>query len=120
MGRQAAALRRHRRRRHERPGARRARARRGGDRPGPGRAVVTNIELDHHATYGSEDELVAAFGEFAGRAQQRIAWSDAPLDGDARRYGIEAGDLQAVDVELLPGGSRFTAAGVVVELRVPG
>src|SRR5437763_9485466 len=51
-------------------------------------AVVTNIELDHHATYGSEDELVAAFGEFAGRAQQRIAWSDAPLDGDARRYGI--------------------------------
>src|SRR4051812_1169316 len=70
-------------------------------------AVVTNIELDHHATYGSERELIDAFGEFAAKADARIAWAQAPLESDALRYGIGEGEFAATDVELLPGSSRF-------------
>src|SRR5436190_21981513 len=67
-------------------------------------AVVTNIELDHHATYASEAELLDAFGDFAAKATTRIAWADAPLDADARRYGLGEGDLHAARVELIAGG----------------
>ena len=31
-------------------------------------AVVTNVELDHHATYASEAELTAFFGEWLAAA----------------------------------------------------
>ena len=34
----------------------------------PDVAVVTSIELDHHATYRSTPELETAFGEFAAAA----------------------------------------------------
>ena len=91
----------------------------------PDVAVVTNIELDHHTTYASDAELVAAFDEFGERAGERIAWAQAPLAGEALRYGVGEGGFRAVDVELLPGGSRFRVArgggeDVAVELRVPG
>jgi UDP-N-acetylmuramate--alanine ligase len=100
----------------------------------PDVAVVTNVELDHHTTYASETELIAAFADFAAKSGALIAWADAPLDADGRRFGIGAGDLRALDVELLPGGSRFRVVsaalggarsaeadeGVAVELRVPG
>jgi UDP-N-acetylmuramate--alanine ligase len=67
-------------------------------------AVITNIELDHHTTYASEAELVAAFDEFAARAGTCI----------------REGDLAADDVELIPGGSRFQVGDVEVALSVPG
>jgi UDP-N-acetylmuramate--alanine ligase len=95
----------------------------------PGVAVVTNIELDHHTTYGSEAELTDAFEEFAATAGDRIAWTQAPLAADALRFGIEEGDFQAANVELLPGGSRFNVnvprmegsdPSTAVTLRVPG
>jgi UDP-N-acetylmuramate--alanine ligase len=86
----------------------------------PDVAVVTNIELDHHATYSSDAELAEAFQEFAAKAGTRIAWARAELEGDALLYGIGEGDLQAGDVELVPGGSRFRVRDVGVELRVPG
>src|SRR5436190_16673292 len=112
----------------------------------PDVAVVTNIELDHHTTYASETELVAAFDEFAAKAGSVIAWADASLAAATRRFGIRAVDtnpvkgvrplcegLFAEEVELTPGGSRFFVAGageagagvfdelrVPVELRVPG
>ena len=38
----------------------------------PDVAVITNIELDHHTTYASEDELIAAFDQFAGQSGQVI------------------------------------------------
>src|SRR3954467_11837837 len=63
-------------------------------------AVITNIELDHHTTYASEAELIDAFGEFAAKADARIAWAQAPLDCDALRYGIGEGEFAATDVEL--------------------
>jgi UDP-N-acetylmuramate--alanine ligase len=54
----------------------------------PDVAVVTNIELDHHTTYASEAELIAAFGEFAAKAGTVIAWEGAALAGDASRFGL--------------------------------
>jgi UDP-N-acetylmuramate--alanine ligase len=97
----------------------------------PDVAVVTNIELDHHTTYASEAELIAAFDEFAANSARVIAWQEARLAAGARRFGLDAGDLRAEAVELVPGGSRFRVVGaaasaspaetgVVVELRVPG
>src|SRR4051795_8970711 len=80
----------------------------------PDVAVITNIELDHHTTYASEAELVAAFEQFARGARSVIAWADAPLQVDARRYELPA------DVHLVAGGSHFEVDGVPVELSVPG
>ncbi|MBX5442148.1 MAG: UDP-N-acetylmuramate--L-alanine ligase, partial [Solirubrobacteraceae bacterium] len=65
-------------------------------------AVVTNVELDHHARWGSLEELQAAFAAFEARARRVVAWS-APGD-----------------VELAAGGSTFTWRGRTVRLAVPG
>jgi UDP-N-acetylmuramate--alanine ligase len=85
-------------------------------------AVVTNIELDHHATYGSLADLKATFAEFAAPAGLRVLGDDVELAGagDELHYGIDGGDLRARDVELRPLGARFTVGGVAVELNVPG
>src|SRR4051794_14314674 len=85
-------------------------------------AVVTNVELDHHSTYGSLGELEEAFEEFAAPAGVRILGPglDLPGQGSALSFGIEAGDVRAEDLELRPGGSRFRVEGALVELAVPG
>src|SRR2546423_3586653 len=85
-------------------------------------AVVTNIELDHHATYRSLGELEEAFDEFAAPAEVRVLGLgvELPGAGDAVRFGIDEGDLRAEDLELLPLGSRFAVDGATVELSVPG
>jgi UDP-N-acetylmuramate--alanine ligase len=83
-------------------------------------AVVTNVELDHHSTYATLSELEDAFAEFARPAALRILGPDVDLGAEALRFGIEAGDVRAGSVELLPGGSRFEVDGTPVELRVPG
>jgi UDP-N-acetylmuramate--alanine ligase len=44
-------------------------------------AVVTNIELDHHAAYGSEAELAAFFEEWLARAPTAVrGWELAPAE----------------------------------------
>jgi UDP-N-acetylmuramate--alanine ligase len=86
----------------------------------PALAVVTNVELDHHSTYRSTLEIEQAFAEFAAGAGRTAAWVEVPLAAAHETFGIEAGDLAARDVRLSPSGSRFTADGVEVELRVPG
>ena len=86
----------------------------------PETAVVTNIELDHHTTYASRHELERAFAEWASRAERRIFWRGTGLPGDALRFDVGAGDLAALDLELLPRGSRFSVEGAAVELGVPG
>src|SRR4051794_11081536 len=83
----------------------------------PDVAVITNIELDHHTTYASESELVDAFEQFARGAGSVIAWADAPLRVDARRFAIDANVTEGSDP---PGGSRFRVDGVDVALQVPG
>ena len=85
-------------------------------------AVVTNVELDHHATYRSLADLRGAFEQFTAPAGLRVLGDGVELagQGDELHYGIEAGDLRAEAVELRPLGSRFTVEGVAVELNVPG
>jgi len=94
-------------------------------------AVITNLELDHHATYRSLSELEQAFADFAAPADTRITGPGVDLGRLQRRavppfdaipisYGIEAGDLRAERLELRPLGSRFEVEGVLVELAVPG
>ena len=86
-------------------------------------AVVTRIELDHHATYRSLGELERAFESFVAPAELRRA---RPRRASCRRaerrlsYGIDAGDLRAERVELLPLGSRFAVEGVDSSWRCPG
>jgi UDP-N-acetylmuramate--alanine ligase len=79
-------------------------------------AVVTNVELDHHATYATLTELEEAFAEFAEPAELRILGPDVNLDGRGREVQF---DLPG-RVQLLPGGSRFDFQGARVELHVPG
>jgi UDP-N-acetylmuramate--alanine ligase len=85
-------------------------------------AVVTNMELDHHATYRSLGELTEAFADFARPAALRVLGPGVglPGEGEALSFGIEAGDLRAEAVELTSGGSRFEVDGATVELRLPG
>ncbi len=65
-------------------------------------AVVTNVELDHHATFATIGELEEAFDRFTEGARVVIA------------------DLDEPDAELVPLGSRFSALGAEFELSVPG
>jgi UDP-N-acetylmuramate--alanine ligase len=47
----------------------------------PDIAVVTNVELDHHATYASEAELAAFFEDWLGRAPMAVrGWALAPTE----------------------------------------
>ncbi len=42
-------------------------------------AVVTNVELDHHATYGSLEEVRAVFREFLDGPSQAVIWDRPDL-----------------------------------------
>jgi UDP-N-acetylmuramate--alanine ligase len=81
-------------------------------------AVVTNVELDHHATYANLGELEEAFEEFVAPAGVRVLGPGVELGGEDEtvHFGIE----DANQLTLTPGGSRFAVKGVEVELRVPG
>ena len=83
-------------------------------------ALVTSMELDHHATYRSQLQLERAFAEFVEPASTRIAWERAAPAGATETYGIDGGDLAASDVRLDAAGARFTVDGVEVELALPG
>jgi len=75
-------------------------------------AVVLNIELDHHATYGSLAELTEVFDAFRAAAPARVVAPELARAGDAV-FAVE-------DLELQPGGSRFRWRGHDVRLAVPG
>jgi UDP-N-acetylmuramate--alanine ligase len=79
-------------------------------------AVITNVELDHHATYANLRELEEAFAEFAEPAELLILGPGVNLDGRGREVRFDVRGR----VELLPGGSRFEVQGTEVELHVPG
>jgi UDP-N-acetylmuramate--alanine ligase len=84
-------------------------------------AVVTNVELDHHATYGSLGDVEEAFVEFLARAHRPVIW-DGP-DAEVLLDRADVGDaafFRADDVTLGPAGSEFTWAGQRVRLGVPG
>ena len=81
-------------------------------------AVLTNAELDHHATYSSRRDVEATFREFLAPAEHAVVW-DRPellaLAGD----GPTLWPFDAAPA-LTPGGSTFALDGVAVELSVPG
>ncbi len=84
-------------------------------------AVVTNIELDHHATYASVAELELAFGEFLRAGLRRVVADTRAAEAFLDRVGIvEAGFYGASEIQLHGGGSRFRWAGQDVALSVPG
>jgi len=72
-------------------------------------AVVTNVELDHHARWSSRAELVAAFARFAAPASGLALGIGGDLD---RVASAAQGRIERFD-ELQPGPAEL-------ELRVPG
>jgi UDP-N-acetylmuramate--alanine ligase len=80
-------------------------------------AVLTNAELDHHATYASLADLQATFAQFMTSAERGVVWNRPELRALCPP-GTETFD--AVDPQLGPDGSRFTWRGIEVELGVPG
>ena len=80
-------------------------------------AVLTNVELDHHASFASLAELREVFRTFLAGPAQAVVWNRPELlalrDGPLVAY-------DARDVELTEGGSRFRWEDHEVELSVPG
>jgi UDP-N-acetylmuramate--alanine ligase len=86
-------------------------------------AVLTNVELDHHATFGSLGELREAFRAFLSHARRGIAVWDRPelleLARDAPEDVTVAG-YDVPDPRLSAAGSSFGWRGHEVRLAVPG
>ena len=83
-------------------------------------AVLTNVELDHHATFGSLGELREAFRAFLGRAQTAIVVWDRPELLELVPDGVEVIPYDMPEPVLVDGCSRFTWRGHEVKLAVPG
>ena len=100
-------------------------------------AVVTNIELDHHATYGSEAELSVFFERWLARAPSLVrGWELEPVDlplsvqGDHNRMnaaaalaalahaGVEREETESVIVGFTGVGRRFELVGERGGVRV--
>jgi len=80
-------------------------------------ALLTNVELDHHAAYGSLAEVREVFRRFLVAPPQAIVWNRPEL------LELRAGPLvvyDAPETELTAGGSAFTWHGRRVRLKVPG
>jgi UDP-N-acetylmuramate--alanine ligase len=82
-------------------------------------AVLTNSELDHHATYSSRRDLERTFAEFTGRARVAVVWDRPELLAIAAGAG-ELVPYDAVAPQLTPSGARFRWHGLEVKLAVPG
>ncbi|MEI6447266.1 MAG: UDP-N-acetylmuramate--L-alanine ligase [Actinomycetes bacterium] len=82
-------------------------------------AVLTNCELDHHATYSDLGDLEATISRFLSGADRAVVW-DRP---DLLRLvpeGVEVVAYDAPDAASGPGGTAFTWRGAEVVLSVPG
>ncbi len=85
-------------------------------------ALLTNVELDHHATFASLAQLEEAFRAFLALACTAIIlWERPELRALAPTGGgVEVVGYDAPDPALVPGGSRFEWRGHEVTLAVPG
>ena len=87
-------------------------------------AVLTNVELDHHTSFGSLAELEEAFRTFLSHAGKAVVVWDRPellalTAGEiARRVEVISYDVS--DPLLEEGGARFRWRGHEVRLGVPG
>jgi UDP-N-acetylmuramate--alanine ligase len=80
-------------------------------------ALVTNVELDHHATYASLAEVREVFREFLQRPPRAVVW-DRPELLELRDGPVAAYDTP--ELTLTAGGSSFSWRGRSVRLQVPG
>jgi UDP-N-acetylmuramate--alanine ligase len=90
-------------------------------------AVLTNVELDHHAAFSSLGELREAFCAFLAGAREAIVVWDRPdllaLLPSAVPEGGGSPEIVPYDMQAFeprPGGSRFCWRGSDVRLSVPG
>ncbi len=80
-------------------------------------AVLTNVELDHHASFASLEQLRAAFRAFVEPPPFAVVWDRPEL------LELRGGETVAYDVPapaLTPGGSSFAWREREVSLAVPG
>ena len=87
-------------------------------------AVLTNVELDHHATFGSLAELREAFGAVPGaRGRAIVVWDRPELLRSLRSPGRGSSARSSTTRQnrrSWHGGSRFDWRGHEVTLSVPG
>jgi UDP-N-acetylmuramate--alanine ligase len=84
-------------------------------------AVLTNVELDHHATFSSLSELREAFRAFAALATQAVVvWDRAELVALIPADGVEVVTFDVPSPTLLSDGSSFEWRSRQVRLAVPG
>jgi UDP-N-acetylmuramate--alanine ligase len=89
----------------------------------PELAVVTNVELDHHTTFGSEAELAAMFEGWLAKVPQAVrGWELDPVDFDLAVPGEHnrrnaAAALAALE---LVGVARADAESVLARFRGAG
>jgi UDP-N-acetylmuramate--alanine ligase len=96
-------------------------------------AVLTNVELDHHATFATLAEVREAFRSFLARASRALVIWERPelialagatsaaraADGATQRP-VELVPYSPAELTLTLGGSRFRWHGQSVALAVPG
>jgi UDP-N-acetylmuramate--alanine ligase len=80
-------------------------------------AVLTNAELDHHATYSSRLDLEQTFATFLARAGSGAVVWDRPA---LHRLAPEGASFYDAQPALRTDGSRFAWRGIEVALAVPG
>lgn len=86
----------------------------------PDVAVLTNAELDHHATYASQADVDDTFREFLARATEAtVVWDRPELLALANRSPLLV-PFDVEEPELTPQGARFTWRDQTVQLAVPG
>ncbi len=79
-------------------------------------AVLTNAELDHHATYASRLDLERTLSRFMAGAREAVVWDRPRL----RSLCPGAVGYDTGEVVLGPEGSTFSWRGLRVSLSVPG
>src|SRR3954463_5680053 len=82
-------------------------------------AVVTNVELDHHATYGSLAEVREVFRAFLAGVPEAVLW-DRPDVVSLRVSDAPRATFDVPAPALEPGGSRFVWRGQGGRRSVPG
>ncbi len=81
-------------------------------------ALLTNAELDHHATYSSQQDLEDTFREFMAKAKVDVVWDRPQLVALCSAGSVERYDVR--DAVLSAAGSRFAWREREVSLSVPG
>ena len=82
--------------------------------------LLTNVELDHHATFASLAELQGTFRELLAHAARAIVIWDRPELLALAPADVELVPYDAPDPALGPGSSRFHWRGHEVTLAVAG